>query len=63
MLTPFDQIEGEMRNGRERSEGVRQSHARDPTNLTAKATTNISGALNALLADTFALYLKTKNFH
>jgi starvation-inducible DNA-binding protein len=34
-----------------------------PTNLTAKATTNISGALNALLADMFALYLKTKNFH
>ena len=24
---------------------------------------NISGALNALLADTFALYVKTKNFH
>jgi starvation-inducible DNA-binding protein len=24
---------------------------------------NISGALNALLADVFALYLKTKNFH
>src|SRR5208283_5894240 len=24
---------------------------------------NISGALNALLADVFVLYLKTKNFH
>jgi len=24
---------------------------------------DISGAMNALLADTFALYLKTKNFH
>jgi starvation-inducible DNA-binding protein len=34
-----------------------------PTNLTAKATTNISGALNGLLADMFALYLKTKKFH
>jgi starvation-inducible DNA-binding protein len=34
-----------------------------PTNLTINATTDISGALNALLADMFALYLKTKNFH
>jgi starvation-inducible DNA-binding protein len=34
-----------------------------PTNLTADATTDISGALNALLADMFALYVKTKNFH
>jgi starvation-inducible DNA-binding protein len=34
-----------------------------PTNLTTNATTDISGALNALLADMFALYLKTKNFH
>jgi starvation-inducible DNA-binding protein len=29
----------------------------------SKATRDISGALNALLADFFALYLKTKNFH
>ena len=34
-----------------------------PTDLTADATRDISGALNALLADVFALYLKTKNFH
>jgi starvation-inducible DNA-binding protein len=34
-----------------------------PTDLTTKATSDISGALNALLADMFALYLKTKNFH
>src|SRR5262245_3294885 len=33
------------------------------TTLGAKATRDISGALNALLADFFALYLKTKNFH
>ena len=33
------------------------------TGLAAEATRDISGALNALLADTFALYLKTKNFH
>ena len=34
-----------------------------PTDLGANATKDLSGALNALLADTFALYLKTKNFH
>jgi starvation-inducible DNA-binding protein len=34
-----------------------------PTDLHPKATRDISGALNALLADVFALYLKTKNFH
>jgi starvation-inducible DNA-binding protein len=34
-----------------------------PTNLSTNATTDLSGALNALLADMFALYLKTKNFH
>jgi starvation-inducible DNA-binding protein len=34
-----------------------------PTNLTANATRDISGALTALLADMFALYVKTKNFH
>jgi starvation-inducible DNA-binding protein len=34
-----------------------------PTDLKAKATKDISGAMNAILADVFALYLKTKNFH
>jgi len=44
--------------------GTRRSAAlRTPTSLGADATRDISGALNALLADLFALYLKTKNFH
>ena len=34
-----------------------------PTGLSAQATRDVSGALNAVLADVFALYLKTKNFH
>jgi starvation-inducible DNA-binding protein len=34
-----------------------------PTGLGTKASRDISGALNALVADFFALYLKTKNFH
>jgi len=34
-----------------------------PTDLSAEATRDIAGAMNAILADVFALYLKTKNFH
>jgi starvation-inducible DNA-binding protein len=36
---------------------------RAPTDLGPNATMDISGALTGLLADMFALYLKTKNFH
>ena len=43
-------------------------HRRDaplatPTDLTRSAIKDIAGAMNAILADVFALYLKTKNFH
>ncbi len=34
-----------------------------PTDLGSNATKDIAGAMNAILADTFALYMKTKNFH
>ena len=34
-----------------------------PTDLKPDATKDIAGAMNAILADVFALYLKTKNFH
>ena len=34
-----------------------------PSDIAPAAVKNITGALNALLADVFALYLKTKNFH
>ena len=33
------------------------------SDLQADAVRDITGALNVLLADTFALYFKTKNFH
>lgn len=33
------------------------------TDLTRSATKDISAAMNAILADVFALYVKTKNFH
>ena len=41
----------------------RKADLATPTDLGANATADIAGALAALLADTFALYLKTKNFH
>jgi len=34
-----------------------------PTDLAPSATKDIAGAMNAILADVFVLYLKTKNFH
>lgn len=34
-----------------------------PTDLSPNATKDIAGAMNAILADVFALYVKTKNFH
>jgi starvation-inducible DNA-binding protein len=34
-----------------------------PTDLKPNAVKEVSGALNILLADMFALYMKTKNFH
>jgi starvation-inducible DNA-binding protein len=36
---------------------------RTPTDLGEEATRDIAAALTTLLADIFALYLKTKNFH
>jgi len=48
---------------------VREAKARrmatldTPTNLGANASKDISAALTTLLADMFALYIKTKNFH
>src|SRR6266404_3219304 len=33
------------------------------TDLTPSASKDIAGAINEILADVFALYLKTKNFH
>ena len=41
----------------------RKSPLATPTNLGSNAIKDISGSLNILLADMFALYVKTKNFH
>src|SRR5436189_2677428 len=43
---------------------VRESDALEtPTDLDRKGVTEISSSLRQLLADVFALYVKTKNFH
>jgi len=34
-----------------------------PSDIDPKSVKDIAGALNALLADVFSLYFKTKNFH
>src|ERR1700744_6603771 len=41
----------------------RKAPLEKPTDLSADDPRDISGALNALLADVFVLYMKTKNFH
>jgi len=41
----------------------RQAPLATPTDLEHSAVRDIAGTMNAILADVFALYLKTKNFH
>jgi starvation-inducible DNA-binding protein len=41
----------------------REAPLHTPSNLGSNATTDISAALSVLMADVFALHVKTKNFH
>src|SRR5580704_12604918 len=45
------------------AKALRKAPLETPTDLGSNAVRDISGALNVLLADMFALYVKTKNFH
>jgi starvation-inducible DNA-binding protein len=45
------------------AKALRTAPLRTATDLKPKAVHDISGAMNILLADMFALYLKTKSFH
>jgi starvation-inducible DNA-binding protein len=45
------------------AEARREAPLATPTDLSPDATRDIAPGLTALLADVFALYLKTKNFH
>jgi len=44
-------------------EAERRAPLVTPTDLKRGATKDITGALNGILADVWALYIKTKNFH
>ena len=44
-------------------QGKQRASLATPTDLDARATRDVAGAMNAILADVFALYMKTKNFH
>jgi starvation-inducible DNA-binding protein len=45
------------------SKSLRTAPLETPSDLNSNAVRDIAGALNMLLADAFALYMKTKNFH
>jgi starvation-inducible DNA-binding protein len=45
------------------AKGRRDAALQTPTDLGPGASRDIAAALNLLLADVFALYIKTKNFH
>src|SRR5262252_783941 len=48
---------------RERLATKRERSLASPSDLKGAAARDIAGAMNAILADVFALYVKTKNFH
>lgn len=50
-------------NQQQKQRSTRLAPLRTPTDLGEKATKDISAALNIALADIYALYFKTKNFH
>jgi starvation-inducible DNA-binding protein len=63
--TPRARMDTQQSAGK-KTEGLKhrqQAPLATPTDLKAAATRDIAAAMNAILADVFALYLKTKNFH
>jgi starvation-inducible DNA-binding protein len=57
-MTPIDSSKG-----RRELEKRRIAPLQVPTQLGSQASVDVAGGMNALLADVFALYMKTKNFH
>ena len=47
----------------EAAKALQKAPLRTPTDLKAVDTKDVAAAMNGILADVFALYLKTKNFH
>jgi len=63
-----DETEAHMKEARmTKTTSAKETHTRErlgtPTDLKPEAARDISAALAGLLADVFALYVKTKNFH
>ena len=52
-----------MRNSTSPKVAYERERLRTPSSFSEDAVRDISAALNGVLADVFALYLKTKNFH
>ena len=52
-----------MKNSIELPHEIKRRALATPTDLDPQATKAIGGAMNAILADVFALYIKAKNFH
>ena len=52
-----------MTYGQMREIAIQKAPLTTPSDIDAKAVTDISGGLNAFLADVFSLCMKTKNFH
>ena len=50
-------------SARQRLKKRQQSRLIAPSDLDRASSRDIAGAMNAILADVFALFLKTKNFH
>jgi len=50
-------------SGRAELRQRRMASLATPTDLKAAATKDIAGAMNGILADVYAMYIKTKNFH
>jgi len=57
--SPMAESKADLKKAAER----RKAPLATPTDLGDNAVRDLTGALNELLADVFALYLKTKNFH
>lgn len=53
----------ESKSDLKRAAAIRKAPLRTPSGLGDNAVRDLTGALNELAADVFALYLKTKNFH
>ena len=62
--SPNEQLMAKKVSGKQNDlERRREAPLVTPTDLGAKASKDIAGGMNGILADVFALYLKIKNFH